>query len=564
MKDTGIHTTTDAAPTFLKGRPWLPALVCTALIICAAALLCLADEPDGPAEERAAEQPAPAEAAPAAAEPADASEPDLPRHEDGTINYYQVLVDRYSARVTPENNGAVPLVRALGPKVFDEKIREEALALLGLSDLPEDGPYLERLDNYYERTASLDQPEDYDDIAVLEEITSRPWSAAEYPIAAGWLEDSEGPLVLIVEATQRSHFYMPKISLDDPPTFATALLPELSSVRQVVWALSARAMLKLDSGDVEGAWQDLLVMHGLGTRTGRSSTLIELLVGMGMDGSATRAGEAIITSSLATNDQLRSMLADMHTLSPTPGMATVLEAERLMALDCVMMLKRAALSTDPPEVLGIKLEGAAMAFVDWDTVEESVDKWYGWLAAATLHENYAEHRRLTRDLQSEFHTWREKVQRAVSLGRADRKIRTEAVELALLTTIWPEVQRIRALHEEFAAKRELNELAAAALLHAMEHNGEFPAELADLAPDYLSEIPVDGFTGEAMRYVRTDDGCKIYSVGPNMIDDGGFNYDDVRTMGGDSEKDEDPDAAMPEGMTEDADDIVIELGRAEE
>ena len=53
-------------------------------------------------------------------------------------------------------------------------------------------------------------------------------------------------------------------------------------------------------------------------------------------------------------------------------------------------------------------------------------------------------------------------------------------------------------------------------------HGEFPAEMAALAPAYLDEIPTDRFSGQALIYQRTDEGFRIYSVGANMADDGGL------------------------------------------
>lgn len=52
--------------------------------------------------------------------------------------------------------------------------------------------------------------------------------------------------------------------------------------------------------------------------------------------------------------------------------------------------------------------------------------------------------------------------------------------------------------------------------------GELPATLAELAPQFLAKLPNDVFTGEPLKYRRMDDGgFLIYSVGFNKTDDGG-------------------------------------------
>ncbi len=52
--------------------------------------------------------------------------------------------------------------------------------------------------------------------------------------------------------------------------------------------------------------------------------------------------------------------------------------------------------------------------------------------------------------------------------------------------------------------------------------GQWPLTLDMIPKDILSEIPNDPFTGKPILYKRLPDGIKVYSVGPNLIDDGGL------------------------------------------
>src|SRR5437016_7245659 len=49
----------------------------------------------------------------------------------------------------------------------------------------------------------------------------------------------------------------------------------------------------------------------------------------------------------------------------------------------------------------------------------------------------------------------------------------------------------------------------------------WPATLGDLVPTYLATVPADPFDGQPMRMRRLPDGIVIYSVGPDLNDDGG-------------------------------------------
>ena len=115
----------------------------------------------------------------------------------------------------------------------------------------------------------------------------------------------------------------------------------------------------------------------------------------------------------------------------------------------------------------------------------------------------------------------------------------------ILSETTPELARIRTLDGQARTHCDLMLLALAAKVYEADH-GDWPEQLTDLAPEYLDAIPNDRFADQPLIYVRTDDGVRIYSLGPNMTDDGGMNFDDVAD-------DETTDCSP------DADDLVIEL-----
>jgi hypothetical protein len=60
-------------------------------------------------------------------------------------------------------------------------------------------------------------------------------------------------------------------------------------------------------------------------------------------------------------------------------------------------------------------------------------------------------------------------------------------------------------------------------LHAHKlENGNYPAQLKELAPRYLRQVPADPFgAGEPLRYQKRGDTYLLYSIGPDGIDNGG-------------------------------------------
>ena len=65
-------------------------------------------------------------------------------------------------------------------------------------------------------------------------------------------------------------------------------------------------------------------------------------------------------------------------------------------------------------------------------------------------------------------------------------------------------------------------LVAAAQYHA--DNTKWPATLGDVVPKYIPAVPRDVFSHNAadtVRYLQSNAGIFIYSVGTNKTDDGG-------------------------------------------
>ncbi len=70
------------------------------------------------------------------------------------------------------------------------------------------------------------------------------------------------------------------------------------------------------------------------------------------------------------------------------------------------------------------------------------------------------------------------------------------------------------------AQRRLFLIELAVRCHAGTH-GNPPKQLSDLAPEQLTAVPLDPFTGRAFAYRPQDSGWLLYSVGANRTDDAG-------------------------------------------
>ena len=63
-------------------------------------------------------------------------------------------------------------------------------------------------------------------------------------------------------------------------------------------------------------------------------------------------------------------------------------------------------------------------------------------------------------------------------------------------------------------------VALAAERYRRQHR-RWPDALEALVPAFLPNVPVDPYDGKRLRYLRLKEGVVIYSIGPDLTDNGG-------------------------------------------
>jgi hypothetical protein len=72
-----------------------------------------------------------------------------------------------------------------------------------------------------------------------------------------------------------------------------------------------------------------------------------------------------------------------------------------------------------------------------------------------------------------------------------------------------------------AQARQAASRAAIAIERFRRSQGKMPKTLAELTPEFLDQPPVDPFDGAPLRFKSDAAGYKVYSIGPDGIDQGG-------------------------------------------
>ncbi len=482
-----------------------------------------------------------------------------PLRADGSVDYVAALNARHSQGVTPENNAAVLLWRAMGPGELAEEDRDRFFRLLGIAPLPDDGPYYVSLGEYLtSRGAEGDGTAESDGVAdpweKYQDALQRPWTKAEFPALAGWLEANDQPLRLIVEATQRPRYYSPLVETESVPfpMVAATTTPTAPLLPKAANLLCARAMLGLGEGQLDEAAEDLLVCHRLARLVGQGPTLIHALRAMRISSMACVGDRVFAHCGALTPRQARRLRTALRELPPMPRIAEKIErSERYMALDIVRVTavggpramfdwtRWISFLNDDEDAVNPDHKPSAFPgtwvyneSVDFNEVLAEVNFWYDRVvaacsyrtrpqrtrAAAGLHSNCA--------LMSQLADWQLKDDpsyvMSLSYGVFPPETTADDVTHFMFGLVTPAFQVLMAEEDRATMRLQLAELAYA-LTEYRGMRGRYPKRLDDLSPRFVEEVPEDLFTEKELRYESTADGYLLYSLGPNGIDDGGCN-----------------------------------------
>ncbi|MEZ6068119.1 MAG: hypothetical protein R3B90_20940 [Planctomycetaceae bacterium] len=381
------------------------------------------------------------------------------------------------------------------------------------------------------------------------DTAATPWSRADAPELAAWLDENADNLNEVHAAALRPKAYAPLVyNSEDSVTLAAILLPHVQMQRQVARVLAARAMLRINDGDMDGAWSDITDIYRIAAHTERGFTLIEQLVGYAMRQIAQTAMVQWLAHADLSADELEARWTELKPLLPVDSLARSIEGERYLYLDtvCLMLSGRSdadaamslfeldavVLATDDSLPAGevdrtrtarqamIKLilagadvnETLRYGNVVYDELAAAMDQpTHGERAAllADIEQRVSENAAITKDtgelLKAYFLSGREAAQQVPA-----------RVLVGLLT---PAITQCEVAQTRVQANAACLEAAFAAKSFAIEH-GRLPTSLNEIINSGRPQ-PTDPFTGDALKFRADAESVTIYSVGRNGVDDAG-------------------------------------------
>jgi tetratricopeptide (TPR) repeat protein len=498
-----------------------------------------------------------------------------PLRKDGSVDYAAALDERFRQGVTPENNAAVLLWEAMGPGKITEDVRERYFQMLGMTPLPEKGDYFTNIQAYLARSKNGEKSEDnkFDSeteeevLNILDQIKSRPWSKKEYPVIAEWLAANEKPLGLVIEASKRPLRYDPIAIYGEKTRIYGVPAFYYFGVSDIVEALLVRAMLRLNQGKVNEAWEDLLACHRLARLIGQGPMILEVFDASRIEARACHGDIILLENIHLSVSQATKMREDLARLPVMPKFADKVDiGERFSYLDTLSICSRTdiaglAVLTKLKEYKSLEKTFNLMVYykkdtpVDWDAVFRLGNVWFDKISEASCKPTRAEHKEAFKKLERDFSNHKKTVAGTDSLERSmsdnPRKALSERLGQVLFIILVSEriIYSYIPNEDENTMRLELDKLSFALAAYRADY-GSYPEKLGDLAPKYIMEVSKDVCNDSQLHYRLEGDGLLLYSAGKNGRDDGGKSYDD---------RDYSKDIDEMVKNNEDYDDIVVRL-----
>jgi hypothetical protein len=320
----------------------------------------------------------------------------------------------------------------------------------------------------------------------------RPWDEAAAQLDG--LDSAAAELIVVDAGAALEEFRLgvPQACVMPGPGDFSTPFPYLADFRSLNRLLMVEALVRMDRGDVSAAFGSYLDALKLGQDVTRGGPLIHKLVSISCETVALR--------------QIRQSV-------PRAGDADAL-AELISRLGKV-------------EEKEVPL--AETFAVEWDWTRRSIEAWKAdptrWAEIGQMLQEPGLQVReeMLDEALTELEAYYAEM---IAVAEADRERWTldEHAPPAgnpLVEMIGPALDRVREKEVRHLANLRGTLLVAALELYFVKHDG-YPEELAELSPDILEAAPVDPFTGDPFVYRREDDLVYVlYSVGPDMTDDGG-------------------------------------------
>ncbi len=463
-----------------------------------------------------------------------------PLDEEGYPDYERAANLQLGKGIEPEKNRVVALFEILGPKPEGKAIPAEFFRGLQMTPPPGEGVYLMSFAEFLKSDPTVDKDRIYGITwKEMNPAMNRPWKATEFPRVARWLKAHEAMLGKLHEASRRPQFFFPLIHLrpiNGPDDFLKAYLPTTDCFRPIGDLLLCRTWLRVEEGNFEGAKDDLMACFRIFRRNPVGGTLDSMLC-LSMDLRFLKTASVLLQYLPFTRSQLDEWKREFDALPSLHSLADLADSyERYEVLQQVIQFSRLGDKLKPwtqmMVLIGNELvekieKEMGFSLLDWNDCLKTINYGMDQIVASQRLESDSVREAELKKLQEMWEElrWSRLEELAASPSvpwkRTDaKKLRSQLLAAVYLHTYAGVSSHMQAAWDRDHEYRGQLEISLGLAMFRRE-KGEYPEDLSALVPAYLKTVPDDIYSGGPHPYQKTSDGYRLYSVGPNRIDDGG-------------------------------------------
>jgi hypothetical protein len=335
---------------------------------------------------------------------------------------------------------------------------------------------------------------------------SEPLSSEDQQLLSAYLKLNEAALAKAGEAAALPQSRYPL----DLTCGSYTLLPHLSKIKELARLEEYKALVAARAGNASEAAACVGNILGIAQTLDEEPLLISQLVRIACLSIACRTLECILNSTSLGAKDLQKLADSLATAQEKQPMVRALVGERAMYAPVFRMswaeIKRMA-------DLGAPESSAGPA--------RPLPGQSPWLVRASGF--------LERDLnyfldaiQTNIDFARKTFPESLQVTNVNPKIEQEAIRMKFILSsmVLPAMNRVIVKEAESQAHLRLA-FTAVTVERFRLANKRLPSSLEELAPKFLSEVPLDPFTGQPLRYKQLPKGYVIYSLDKDGRDDGG-------------------------------------------
>ncbi len=348
----------------------------------------------------------------------------------------------------------------------------------------------------------LHQNKHWDDIQTeLQNKSALEWTEEDWAKAKAVLGETRE---LILELRKLAAMGGPFYELDYSKGFKLEL-PHLSKLREFSRLLAEDAAMQGHEGNYGEASEDILAILGLGRGLNDEPILISQLVRIVVSGIGCATADISLPEEGLPPEVARSLIDAAGQASYRAAFADSLSGEGGFGLDVFEQLRNGNTDAAPLgttsgwENVGLQLYGSVLARPWLNMDEEAYAETMARIQEAARLAYYE-----ARPIMDEINQDVRDLPRTRVFSRMLLPALTHAIEAQARNEAWLDLMCLGLSVEQYH-----------------DRTGAYPASLDAVASYVGGRVPVDPFTGTSYHYEPSGSGFLLYSVGRNLVDDGG-------------------------------------------